>query len=296
MQSKHQIQHLFSREGIWPRKNLGQNFLIDLNLLQLLVNSACIERRDCVLEVGCGTGSLTVLLAERAGRVVAVEVDGGLAKIAKQELAGFENVEVINTDILESKHTLSKVVLEAVGSGRLECSGRFLLVANLPYNVGCPVMMNLVTGNLTADAMFVTVQKEVAERMCAGVGSRCYGTLSIILSAVGDVKMMRVLKPSVFWPQPEVDSAMVSFIRSTDKAERITDLEFFCGIVGLFMGHRRKMLKSCVKFAEGKLAGIDNWDEIFERCEIEPTNRPGQMRPEDYIAISNQAVLRLNKA
>ncbi|MCJ7779039.1 MAG: 16S rRNA (adenine(1518)-N(6)/adenine(1519)-N(6))-dimethyltransferase RsmA, partial [Sedimentisphaerales bacterium] len=266
---------------------LGQNFLIDLNLMRLLVDNANIGNDDIVLEVGCGTGSLTQALAERAGKVIAVELDETLAKIAARELAKAGNVEVINADILESKNTINRTVSDAIEQARKNRSGRFLLVSNLPYSVASPLMMNLITSSIVTDAMHVTVQKEVADRMTAGPGDKHYGTLSIHMAATGDVKTERVLKPTVFWPQPQVDSAMISFVRRKDKISRIYNMELFSKVIGLFMQHRRKMLKGCVKFVAGKLAEIDNWSEIFERCRIDPHNRPEQLRPEDFISISN---------
>ena len=287
MQTKQQIQRLLASAGVRPNKQLGQHFLIDLNLMRLLVDSAHISNDDMVLEVGCGTGSLTQALAERAGKVIAVEVDEMLTKITERELAKAENVEVIKVDVLESKHTINRVVTGAIESARKSCAGRFLLVANLPYSVASPLMMNLITGDVTTDGMYVTVQKEVADRMTAIPGSGDYGTLSIFMAATGDVKRERALRPTVFWPQPQVDSAMVSFVRNEEKVSRIRSLGLCSEVVNLFMGHRRKMLKSCTKFAAGKLAEIHNWSEIFERCCINPHNRPEQLLPEDYIAISN---------
>ena len=135
--------------------------------------------------------------------------------------------------------------------------------------------------------MYVTVQKEVADRMTAVPASSDYGTLSIFLAAIGDVKTIRVLKPTVFWPVPQIDSAMVSFVRDQEKFKRIENTEIFSKTVNLFMGHRRKMLKTCCKLAKGKIAKIANWPEIFEQCSIDPTKRPEQLRAEDYIAIAN---------
>jgi len=287
MQTKHQIQQLLASAGVWPNKRLGQNFLIDLNLMRLLIDSANIGNEDIVLEVGCGTGSLTQALAERAGKVIAVELDETLTKIAARELAKARNVEVINADILESKNTINRTISGAVELARKKRSGRFLLVSNLPYSVASPLMLNLITGPTTAEGMYVTVQKEVASRITAGPGGKHYGTLSIYAAATGDVKTERVLKPTVFWPQPQVDSAMINFVRRKDKISRIHNMELFGEVVSLFMQHRRKMVKACVKFAAGKLAEIDNWPEIFERCYIDPHNRPEQLRPEDFISISN---------
>jgi len=285
LQTKRQIQQLLTSAGITANKRFGQNFLIDLNLMRLLVDSANISSSDIVIEVGCGTGSLTEAIAQLAGKTIAVEIDSNLAKIAKRQLPAAGNVTILNTDILESKNTISQTVLESLQAARK--SGRFLLVANLPYNVASAVMINLVIGPTTADAMYVTVQKEVADRMTATPGSSDYGTLSIFLSAAGDIKTIRTLKPTVFWPQPQVASAMVSFVRKEEKASRIKNIKLFSEVVNLFMQHRRKMLKACSKFATGSLGKISNWPEIFEQCSIDPRQRPQQLSPENYIAITN---------
>jgi 16S rRNA (adenine1518-N6/adenine1519-N6)-dimethyltransferase len=292
MQTKKQIQELLTSVGVRPNKRLGQHFLIDLNLMRLLVDSANISKNDIVLEVGCGTGSLTGELIEKAGFVIAVELDRKLAGLVKINLANADNIELINADILKNKHTLCHSVIDALESARKKYNGRVLLVANLPYNVASPTMLNLITGPAAADAMYVTVQKEVADRMTALSGSGDYGILSIFLNAVGDVKTIRILRPSVFWPQPQVDSAMVGFVRSEEKYRCIEDMDLFGETVSLFMGHRRKTLTACSRLACGRLAQINNtkglnWPEVFERCGIVPTRRPEQLRSEDYIAIAN---------
>jgi len=289
MQTKRQIRDLLSSAGISPNKRLGQHFLIDLNLMRLLVDSANIQESDVVLEVGCGTGSMTEALAEKAGRVIAVELDRNLSKIAANHLAKSENVELINTDILESKNTLSQTVIKELAHAGRKCPGRILLVANLPYNVASPVMMNLVIGPVIADVMYVTVQKEVADRMTAAPASDSYGILSIFLGATGHVKTIRTLKPAVFWPQPQVDSAMVSFVRDNEKSRLIANMEILSETVHLFMGHRRKTLLACSKLARGRLAKIANWPEIFQQCRIDPTKRPEQLAAADYVAITNYA-------
>lgn len=291
MQIKQQIEQLLSSAGLWPKKRLGQNFLIDLNLMRLLIDTANINGQDVALEVGCGTGSFTEALAEKAGAVIAVEIDKPLAQIAQKQLEGKKNVLILNADILDNKHTINSTVVKAIKDAREKHTGRLLLAANLPYNVACPVMMNLITGpELIADAMYVTVQKEVADRMTAGPGDRHYGQLSILMSACGQAKMLRVLKPTVFWPQPQVNSAMLSFIRDEKKAGQIRDIETFCKVISLFMGHRRKMLKACTKLAAGELAEIIGWDDIFEKASIVSTNRPEQISPQDYVTIANLCI------
>ncbi len=301
MQTKRQIQELLASAGVRPNKRLGQHFLIDLNLMRLLVKTANINDNDIVLEVGCGTGSLTGELVEKAGFVITVELDRTLAGLAKSSLANADNIEFINTDVLKNKNTLSPTVISALESAREKYKGRVLLVANLPYNVASPTMLNLITGPVAADAMYVTVQKEVAERMTAERGCGDYGTLSIFLNAVGDIKTIRVLRPTVFWPQPQVDSAMVGFVRKEEKYRRIEDMDLFSETVNLFMGHRRKTLSACSRLARGKLAKINNakrinWPEIFERCGIVPTTRPEQLSSEDYIAIANLCCSSLAQA
>jgi len=285
MQTKQQIQRLLAEAGAGPNKRRGQHFLIDLNLMRLLVETAEIDHNDIVLEVGCGTGSLTEALAQQAGKVIAVELDRMLCTIAQNQLAGSPNVEIISTDILEKKRILSIRATEAIELARKQYTGRLLLVANLPYNVASPVILNLVIGPTVADAMCVTVQRQVAERMTASPGSRQYGTLSILLTASGDLKTIRVLKPTVFWPQPQVDSAMVLFVRQNEKVARIRDIQLFSQTVNLFMGHRRKMLKACARLAYAKTGHVANWPAIFEQCSIDPTKRPQQLSVEDYIAI-----------
>jgi 16S rRNA (adenine1518-N6/adenine1519-N6)-dimethyltransferase len=287
MQTKRQVQQLLASVGQTPNRRFGQHFLVDLNLMGLLVDSAEITRDDVVLEVGCGTGSLTEALAEQAGRVVAVELDRPLAAIVTDRLAGHDHVGIVQADVLASKGALNPLVIEAVEQACGDMPGRLLLVANLPYDVGSVVMANLVRGPVTADAMFVTVQKEVADRMEAVADSRSYGTLSVLLGATGHVERMRVLPPSVFWPPPKVDSAMVRYVRDAEKCRRIEQMTCFAQVVGHFMGHRRKMLRACARSVAAEMGGPQLWADLFARCDIESTLRPGELSPEQYVLLAN---------
>ena len=293
MQTKSQIRELLESSGIKPNKRFGQNFLIDLNLMQLLADSADIHKTDVVLEAGCGTGSFTAILAERAGKIVAVEIDHNLYPIAKEQLSGFGNIELLNTDILESKNTISEQVTELLINAQKSFAGRILLVANLPYNVATPVMMNLITGKIKADEMYVTIQKEVADRMKAAPGTSDYGAMSIIMQALGDVELIRVLKPSVFWPKPQVDSAFVKYVRNKEKSGKVTNVELFTKIVHIFLNHRRKTLHACSRLEEAKTIGADKWQKVFDSCSIDSKSRPDQIAPEQYIEIANRIAMTL---
>jgi 16S rRNA (adenine1518-N6/adenine1519-N6)-dimethyltransferase len=301
MQTKRQIQELLTAAGVSPNRRLGQHFLVDLNLMRLLVHSAGIGPGDVVLEVGTGTGSLTEALAPQAGHVVTVELDPTLVGIARSRLAEADHVQILNTDVLSSKGTIDPAVTAAVTrardrlaekgpegpEGQAATGPRLLLVSNLPYDVAASVMINLVKGPMIADAMWVTVQKEVADRMTASPGGRGYGTLSIFLQATGEVELVRRLKPSVFWPPPGVDSAVVRYQRDETKVRRIPDMDLFGRVIALFLGHRRKMLRACVKQAPPELGGRDLWLKTFERNAIEPTRRPEDLAPEQYVDLAN---------
>jgi 16S rRNA (adenine1518-N6/adenine1519-N6)-dimethyltransferase len=273
--------------GTQPKHRLGQNFLIDLNLMRLLVEAAHLHEQDVVLEVGTGTGSFSEAIAEQCGRLITVEYDTALFNLAKTQLARFENITQFNRDVLENKNTIHQEILDAVTAAKDTFAGRFLLVANLPYNVGSCVMANLITGPLVADGMFVTIQKEVADRMAASPGSDDYGTLSILMAATGNVHFLRKLPPNVFWPRPQVESAMVSFERDPQKAAQIHDMQTFREIISLFMGHRRKMLRACVKFTEGNLEKVRHWGDVFEEAVVDPHCRPEELTPKQYINIAN---------
>lgn len=290
MQTKKQIQALLASVGIEPNKRRGQNFMIDQNLIQLLVNSAGIRHNDIALEIGCGTGTLTEELVKYAGWVIVSEIEEELAKITQSRLKKHSNFDIIVSDILESKNTIDNKIINAISQAKNRYDGRILLIANLPYSVACPAMINLITGpEVIADAMYVTVQKEVAQRMTATPNSDHYGPATILMAITGDTKLIRTLSPSVFWPQPQVDSAMISFIHNKKKADRIHNMKILTEVISLFMGHRRKMLRACTKLIQKEnLAKIHNWQTILSNCLIDPHLRAEQLTPENFLSIANQ--------
>ncbi|MGD0572060.1 MAG: 16S rRNA (adenine(1518)-N(6)/adenine(1519)-N(6))-dimethyltransferase RsmA [Sedimentisphaerales bacterium] len=287
MQSKSQIRELLDSAGVRPNKRFGQNFLIDLNLMRLLIDTANIQNNDVVFEVGPGTGSLTLGIAEKAGHCVSVEIDGVLANIAKGQLADKSNVEIIAADVLKNKFEINPIVIDALNRARAVHNGQLLLVSNLPYIAATPLIINLITGPIIADSMFVTVQKEVADRMTSQAGIKDYGILSILMAATGEVKHIRTLKPTVFWPQPQVNSAFISYVRDPEKIKAVKSVEMLSRVAGALLQHRRKMLKSCCKLTADQLREIKNWPEIFEQLGINPEIRPDNLTPEQFVAIAN---------
>jgi 16S rRNA (adenine1518-N6/adenine1519-N6)-dimethyltransferase len=287
MQSKHQIRELLDAAGVRPNKRFGQNFLFDLNLMRLLIDTANIQNNDVVLEVGAGTGSLTLGIAEKAGYCVSVEIDAVLANIAKGQLADKSNVEIITADVLKNKFEINPVVIDALNRARAIHNGRLLLVANLPYIAATPLIIDLVVGPTIADAMFVTIQKEVADRMISPPGIKDYGILSILMAATGEVRHIRTLRPTVFWPQPQVHSAFISYVRDAEKVKVIKSVEMLSRVAGALLQYRRKMLKSCCKLTAEQLGEIKNWPEILGQLGINPEIRPDNLTPEQFVAIAN---------
>lgn len=239
------LSRRFAEVGLEPNKRHGQNFLIDYNLIELLARSADIQSSDVVLEIGMGTGALTGLMAPVAAHVIAVEIDGHLVQLASEELEGFSNVTILHQDVLKNKNRIHPVVMETVAAELSRHPGsRLKLAANLPYNIATPLISNLLAGEIVPETMTVTIQKELADRIMASPSTKDYGALSVWVQSLCDVSLVRILPPSVFWPRPKVDSAIIHIVHRPDKRSAIPDLAFFHGFVRSMFFHRRKFLRS----------------------------------------------------
>ena len=234
--------------GLRPVSRYGQNFLIDLNLVDLIARSAEMTRSDVVLEIGTGVGSLTTRLADAAGAVLSVEIDQNLHELAGEELEGRPNVLLIQGDALRNKNSLRADLMQHIRDalGRIGGEPRFMLVANLPYNVATPIISNLLLETPPPDVMVVTIQKELADRMVAEPKTKDYGALSVWIQSLCDVKIVRVLPPKVFWPRPKVHSAIIRLDLQKDRLESFEDLNYFHQTVRSLFFHRRKFLRSVV--------------------------------------------------
>ena len=244
------LRNRLNEVGLQPDKRHGQNFLIDLNLIELIASSAELSERDVVLEVGTGMGSLTGLMAPKAGHVVTVEIDANLAQIAQEELEGFSNITFLQQDALRNKNNIHDTVRTTVES-QLDAieDSQLKLVANLPYNIATPLISNLLHWDRTPSMMVVTIQKELADRIMAVPSTKDYSALSIWVQSVADVEMVRELPPSVFWPSPKVNSAIIKIQPLAAKRSKIPDLVFYHKFVRALFFHRRKYLRSVLNSA-----------------------------------------------
>ena len=226
------------------QKKFGQNFLIDTHVLEKIISSAGVTKEDCVLEIGPGIGTMTQYLAENARQVVAVEIDKNLIPILGETLAGYDNVTVINEDILKVD---IKEIAEKYNDGR-----PIKVVANLPYYITTPIIMGLFESGVPIDNITVMVQKEVADRMQEGPGSKDYGALSLAVQYYAEPEIVAIVPPNCFIPRPNVGSAVIRLTRHKEMPVKVKDAEHMFRIIRASFNQRRKTLQN----------GLNNSPEI----------------------------------
>jgi 16S rRNA (adenine1518-N6/adenine1519-N6)-dimethyltransferase len=289
-QTQSYLRALFAERGIAPRHRYGQNFLIDLNIHDLIVRSAGVGPGDVVLEVGPGAGALTALLAATGAAVVAVEIDPAMARLAAEATAGMPNVRVRNADALAGKNALNPAVLDDVRAGLAASPrARFKLVANLPYSIATPVVSNLlVHPGLCPLKMVVTVQLELADRLRAGPGTGAYGALSVLVQALADVELVRVLPPSAFWPRPKVDSAVVAITPDPARRAAVADLPWFHSVVRRLFLHRRKNLRRVLHGLWPDALPLPDADDLLASLGLTGLVRAEALGVEKFLALSSR--------
>ncbi|MCR4320682.1 MAG: 16S rRNA (adenine(1518)-N(6)/adenine(1519)-N(6))-dimethyltransferase RsmA [Candidatus Brocadiaceae bacterium] len=282
------LKLIFSQRGISPNKRFGQNFLIDQNTLLSIPNIADLKEDDVVLEIGTGTGGLTRLLAERSRHVFTVEVDRKLFEMASDILKLYKNVTIINADILKTKHELNPDIPSKMLNWLKEHDQSHIkVVSNLPYNISTPVIINLLEGNLPIKLMALMLQKEITERMAAMPGTREYGILSIITQLFSEVEVVKTLSPHVFWPRPEVYSALVKISVNKEKyTGRITDYPFFKKIIYAIFTSRRKTLLNSLE--QLKLSNIsrDHVKGVIKSMQLDERVRGETLNLDQLIYLS----------
>ena len=218
------------------QKKFGQNFLIDAHVLEKIISAAGITKDDCVLEIGPGIGTMTQYLAENAGHVVAVEIDRNLIPILKETLADYDNVTVINEDILRVD---IKALAEEYNDGK-----PIKVVANLPYYITTPIIMGLFESGVPIDNITVMVQKEVADRMKEGPGSKDYGALSLAVQYYAEPEIVANVPPNCFIPRPNVGSAVIRLTRHKEMPVEVKDPALMFKIIRASFNQRRKTLQN----------------------------------------------------
>ena len=218
------------------QKKFGQNFLIDTHVLEKIISAAGITKNDCVLEIGPGIGTMTQYLAENAGYVVAVEIDRNLIPILKETLADYDNVTVINEDILRVD---IKALTEEYNGGK-----PIKVVANLPYYITTPIIMGLFESGVPIDNITVMVQKEVADRMKEGPGSKDYGALSLAVQYYAEPEIVANVPPNCFIPRPNVGSAVIRLTRHKEMPVEVKDPALMFKIIRASFNQRRKTLQN----------------------------------------------------
>ena len=295
-QTRSHLIKLFAQQGINPRKQFGQNFLIDLNLVEFIAGQAELSRDDVVLEVGTGTGSLTAYLASAAGAVVSVEIDRVMHGLAQRSVLAYDNVTLLECDVLEGKNTLSPRVVSEVEPRLSAGSGRRLkLVANLPYNVATPVVSNLVATELPWTRMVITIQLELAERMIAAPGTREYSALSAWLQAQCKIEILKRLPPSVFWPEPKVSSAIVLITPDEAGRNRIENRAFFHDFLRRVFQQRRKLLRPVVRSMYRKEMEKAEIDTLLSDDVLDPNVRAEEMDAAWLVALANRVWERVQR-
>ncbi|MFT4005936.1 MAG: 16S rRNA (adenine(1518)-N(6)/adenine(1519)-N(6))-dimethyltransferase RsmA [Lacrimispora sp.] len=261
------------------QKKFGQNFLIDTRVLDKIIASAGVTKEDCVLEIGPGIGTMTQYLAESARHVVAVEIDSNLIPILKETLAGYDNVTVIHDDIL--KVDINRIT-EEYNNGR-----PIKVVANLPYYITTPIIMGLFEGMVPIDNITVMVQKEVADRMQVGPGSKDYGALSLAVQYYAEPYIVANVPPNCFMPRPSVGSAVIRLTRHKNPPVNVQDSLLMFRLIRASFNQRRKTLQN----------GLNNSPEIpftkeqiglaIESLGLGASVRGETLSLEQFAALSN---------
>ena len=261
------------------QKKFGQNFLIDTNVLDRIIEASRITREDCVLEIGPGIGTMTQYLAERAGEVIAVEIDKALIPILQETLADYDNVTVINDDIL--KVDINKIVQERNGGRPIK------VVANLPYYITTPIIMGLFEKHVPLKSITIMVQKEVADRMQVGPGTKDYGALSLAVQYYAKPEIVANVPPNCFIPRPNVGSAVIRLTRYEEPPVKVDDEEFMFALIRASFNQRRKTLVNGLSNAQGLSVSKEQVAAALEEMGLAATIRGEVLTLEQFAELSN---------
>lgn len=267
--------------GIVMKKSLGQNFLTEPNILRRMVDVAEVDKETTVIEIGPGIGALTEFLARSAKEVFAFEIDGRFVSILKDTLSPYSNVQVIAQDILSVD--FSDPVYR-----NLQRADRLIVVANLPYYITTPIIMHLINSPLAFDSLVMMMQKEVAERMTAQVGTKAYNSLTLAIQLQMEAHLAFVVPKTVFIPKPKVDSAVLTLTRLKEPPVQVADRQEFQQMVQAAFRQRRKTLWNNFRHSDLSWLKDQNLDHIqgaFERGGIDPRRRAESLSLEEFADL-----------
>jgi len=267
--------------GLWASKYRGQNFLVSTSAMERIVESAAVRPDEAVLEVGAGLGRLTARIAAEAGHVVSVEVDEGLYEVAQRNLAGFGNVTLLLCDFLESKHSIEPAVTEAVRDAVRDTARPLKVVSNLPYSISSPAAVNLLEWELEPAEMYLTLQREVADRMTAEPGTSAYGPLTVFVRYWAEAEVLFNPGRTDFWPVPEVTSSFVHLARRPER-DRDESYDAFARTVRELFTYRRKTVRKALRLA----VGTDRARRILDTCGLDGHTRVAKLTVADFEAIA----------
>ncbi len=272
------VREIIERYGFRFNKKLGQNFLVDQNILNKIVEGAGISDEDQVLEVGPGIGTLTAALARRAKQVIAVELDDQLIPILRETLGDYDNVEVVHGDIL--KLSIKDLLQKHFGSGTIK------VVANLPYYVTTPIVMMFLEEDLPLDSLTIMVQREVAERMKASPGGKDYGALTVAVQYYAKPAIIATVPPTVFMPPPNVDSVVIRLELLEEPSVHVEDKQLFFQVVHAAFGKRRKTLLNALS-ASSLGFQKDTLLELLSAAGIDGRRRGETLSLQEFADITN---------
>lgn len=261
------------------QKKFGQNFLIDTSVLDRIIAAAEITKEDCVLEIGPGIGTMTQYLAESAGEVVAVEIDKNLIPILEDTLSEYSNVTVINDDIL--KVDVNKIVEEKNGGKPVK------VVANLPYYITTPIIMGLFENHVPLKSITIMVQKEVADRMQVGPGTKDYGALSLAVQYYAKPEIVANVPPNCFIPRPNVGSAVIRLTRYEKPPVQVNDEKRMFALIRASFNQRRKTLVNGLGNASELGVSKERVAAVLEEMQLSPTIRGEALTLEQFARLSN---------
>ena len=261
------------------QKKFGQNFLIDPTVLDRIIRAARITKEDCVLEIGPGIGTMTQYLAESAGSVVAVEIDQNLIPILKETLAEYDNVSIINDDIL--KVDLNKIVEEKNGGRPIK------VVANLPYYITTPIIMGLFEKQVPLQSITIMVQKEVADRMQVGPGTKDYGALSLAVQYYAKPEIVANVPPNCFIPRPNVGSAVIRLTKYEQPPVTVRDVDRMFAIIRASFNQRRKTLVNGLGNAPELGLSKERVAHALEEMQFSPTVRGEALTLAQFARLSD---------